>query len=125
MIERRHAAEAMSTPESGATNVLLNLRVALLQDSDPEVRLWLVVALANNQTCDQSTIPMLVEGLSNENATLRQRACAALALIPSAADSKATLVPALKAATEDASEDVRKAALATLKVIAPEEVPGK
>ena len=125
VIERRHAAEAISALEPGATNALLNLRVALVQESDPEVRMWLVVALVNNQTYDQATIPVLVEALSHESVTLRQRACAALALISYDASSRATVVPALKLAAEDESEDVRKAALAALKIIAPEEVTGR
>lgn len=123
--KRRYAAQEISTLGAGATNALLNLRIALLQDADPEVRLWLVAALVGNQTYDQATIPVLVESLKLENATLRQRACATLALIPCDDAGKAIVIPALKTATEDESEDVRKAALAALGVIAPEEVTGK
>ena len=127
--ERRLAAQAINDIGSDTTNVVLNLRVALLQDADPEVRMWLAFALVNNQTYDQAAVPVLIETLKNENATLRQKACAALALIPFDESGKATVVPALKAAlkaaTEDDSEDVRKTARTALKTIAPEEVPGK
>ena len=123
--KRRYAAREISTLGAGATNAMLNLRIALLQDADPEVRLWLVAALVSNQTYDQATIPVLVEGLKLENAMLRQRACATLALIPYDESGKATVMPALKTATEDESEDVRKGAVAALRIIAPEEAVDK
>jgi hypothetical protein len=125
VIQRRFAAESINDLGSAATNALLNLRLALLQDSDPDVRLWLAIALVKNQTYDQAAIPVLVHGLSDERAELRQQACATLALIPYDEPGKTNVVPALKAAALDDSEDVRKAALAALKTIAPEEVTGK
>jgi len=78
-----------------------------------------------NQTYDQAAIPVLVHGLSDERAELRQQACATLALIPYDESGKTNVVPALKTAALDDSEAVRKAALAALKTIAPEEVTGQ
>jgi hypothetical protein len=125
VVQRRYAAEALNDLGPAATNALLNLRLALLQDADPEVRLWLAFALVNNQTYDHAAIPVLVHGLSDERAELRQQACATLALIPYDESGKSNVVPALKTAAEDQNENVRKAALAALKTIAPEEVPSK
>lgn len=116
--ERRHAAQAICDLESGATNALLNLRLALLQDSDPEVRLWLVIALVKNQIHDPATVSILIEGLQLESTTLRQRACATLGLIQYDESDKAAVVAALRKAIEDDDESVRKAALDALNVIA-------
>ena len=120
--ERRQAAEAISNLGTGATNALLNLRVALLQDSDPEVRMWLAFVLVKNRTYDLAAVPVLTLTLSNARSEFRQQACAALALIPHDEATKTNVVPALKIAATDEDEAVRKAALAALKAISPEDV---
>ena len=119
--ERRHAARAISDLGIGASNGVLNLRLALVQDPDPEVHVWLVAALASNQTFEPNAIPVLIEGLKRDEPALRQRACETLALIPYDAAGKATVVPELKTATQDENEEVRKAAVAALKTIAPDD----
>lgn len=119
--ERRRAAREISQLGAGASNVVLNLRLALVQDADPDVRVWLVAALVSNQAYDPAHLSILMDGLKVDDARARQRACESLALIPypDIAAKEAT-VAALKVATADENEDVQKAALATLKIIAPE-----
>lgn len=121
--ERRRAAREISELGTALSNVVLNLRLDLVQDTDPDVRVWLVTALANNQSYDASSVAILIDGLKLENDATRKQACTTLALIPN--PDKASVVPALQAAIKDESEEVRQAALAALKIIAPEEAPDK
>jgi len=117
--ERRHAAREISGMGTRASNVVLHLRLALVQDSDPEVRAWLVAALVSNEVYDQASIPVLMEGLKSDDEAVRKRACETLALIPNAA-SEPAVITQLKAATEDENDEVRKTAADALKAIAPD-----
>jgi len=66
---------------------------------------------------------VLVRALRNENPVLRQVACLSLGLIPYLESEKETVIPPLsEAADKDANDDVRKAALSALSIIAPETV---
>ncbi len=116
---RRRAGQEICALGSAATNALLNVRVALLQDTDPEARLWLVIALAQQNVFDPPALPVLLDGLKLENPALRQRACTTLALVPYDDAGLAAAVAALKTAAQDENEGVRQAARATLQSIAP------
>ena len=70
--------------------------------------------------------PVLVRALRNDNPVLRQVACLSLGLIPYLESEKESVIPALtETADKDANDDVRKAALSALSIIAPETTVGK
>jgi len=107
---------------TGAKEAIPALREAL-KDRDPDVQMWAALALVNNQEFDKSVVPVLVRALRNENPVLRQVACLSLGLIPYLESEKETVIaPLTDAASKDANEDVRKAALSALSIIAPETV---
>jgi len=120
--ERQRAAAALHSLGAEAKEAIPSLREAL-KDQDQEVRMWVALALVNNQEFDKSVVPVLVRALRNDNPVLRQVACLSLGLIPYLESEKETVIPALtEAADKDANDDVRKAALAALSIIAPETV---
>ncbi len=120
--ERRRAAKALHGLGSGAKEALPELRSAL-NDSDPDVRMWSALALINNKSYDKGAIPILIQVLQNDNSMLRQVSCLSLALIPYEDAEKEKVVGALsEAANKDEDEEVRKAAVSALKIIAPEAV---
>ena len=105
-----------------ATEAAAPLRVAL-RDEDEEVQMWSALTLVNTQNYDRAAIPILIRVLHHENPALRQVACLSLALIPYEEAEKDVVVPALAlAAGRDDTEEVRKAALSALNIIAPETV---
>ena len=120
--ERRKAAAALHGLGSGAREALPELRTAL-NDSDPDVRMWSALALINNKSYDKGTIPVLIQVLQNDNSMLRQVSCLSLALIPYEDAEKDRVVAALSdTANKDEDDEVKKAAVSALKIIAPEAV---
>ena len=120
--ERRKAAAALHGLGAGAKEALPELRNAL-SDDDPDVRMWSALALINNKSYDKGAIPVLIQVLQNDNSMLRQVSCLSLALIPYEDADKDKVVAALSdTANKDEDEEVRKAAVSALKIIAPEAV---
>jgi predicted component of type VI protein secretion system len=119
-LERKRAAETLHSLGPKAKEASAALREAL-QDPEQEVRMWAALTLISNQSYDKAAIPVLVKVLQHENPVLRQVACLSLGLIPYEGAEKDTVVPALaETAGKDADEDVRKAALSSLSIIAPD-----
>jgi len=118
---RRQAAAGIY--HLGTAPVPASLRLtAALADSDPDVRLWVALALANHRVYDRAAVPVLVQALRRETPTLRQAACLSLAMIPFTDADRKTVIPALTdIAAADTTDPVtaQDAALA-LKLIAPE-----
>lgn len=122
--DRRRAAAGLHALGAGAKEALPDLRNAL-KDADADVRMWAALALINNKSFDKAAIPILVEVLHHSNSMLRQVACLSLALIPYDDTEKDVVVTALAdTANKDEDDEVRKAALASLKIIAPEVLAG-
>jgi predicted component of type VI protein secretion system len=120
--ERQRAAAALHSLGAAAKEAIPALREAL-KDRDQDVQMWAALALVNNQEFDKTVVPVLVRALRNENPVLRQVACLSLGLIPYLESEKETVIPPLsEAADKDANDDVRKAALSALSIIAPETV---
>jgi predicted component of type VI protein secretion system len=120
--ERQRAAEALHSLGTGAREAIPALREAL-KDREPDVQMWAALALVNNQEFDKSVVPVLVRALRNENPVLRQVACLSLGLIPYLESEKETVIrPLSEAADKDGNDEVRKAALSALSIIAPETV---
>jgi len=120
--ERQRAAAALHSLGAQAKEAIPALREAL-KDQDKDVQMWAALALVNNQEFDKSVVPVLVRALQNDNSVLRQVASLSLGLIPYLESEKETVIPALTdAADKDANNDVRKAALSALSIIAPETV---
>lgn len=118
--ERRRAATALHSLGTDAKDAVPALREAL-QDSDPDVRMWAAVTLVNDRCYDKATIPILLGVLRNDNPVLRQVACLSLGIIPYEQAEKDTVVPLLKDyAAKDPDEDVRKAAVSALNILAPQ-----
>ena len=125
VIARRHAASAIYNLGPAAKDILGVLSEALT-DADPDVRMWVALALVHNSIYDKATIPILVQTLHHENPTLRQVACLSLAMIPYTDADKEAVVPALVVtATKDPNPDVANDAMTALKIIAPDLVVGK
>jgi hypothetical protein len=119
-LERKRAAETLHSLGPKAKEATAALREAL-QDPEQEVRMWAALTLISNQSYDKAAIPVLVKVLQHENAVLRQVACLSLGLIPYEGAEKDSVVPALaETAGKDADEEVRKAALSALSIIAPD-----
>src|SRR5205823_687852 len=94
---------------------------AALDDTDQDVRMWVALTLVNNELHDKATIPILIGVLQRENPVLRQVACLSLGLIPYEDYEKNTVVPALtETASKDGDDEVRKAAVSALNIIAPD-----
>jgi hypothetical protein len=120
--ERQKAAGALHSMGARAKEAIPALREAL-KDQDQDVQMWAALALVNNQEFDKTVVPVLVRALQKENPVLRQVACLSLGLIPYLESEKETVIPPLtQTAEKDANEDVRKAALSALSIIAPEAV---
>jgi pSer/pThr/pTyr-binding forkhead associated (FHA) protein len=120
--ERQRAAAALHSLGAEAKEGIPALREAL-KDKDQDVQMWAALALVNNQEFDKRVVPVLVRVLQNDNPVLRQVACLSLGLIPYLESEKESVVPALaETAGKDANDDVRKAALSALSIIAPETV---
>jgi hypothetical protein len=117
---RRRAAAALHAKGTEVKEALPALRQAL-KDPDAEVQMWSALTLVNNQSYDPATIPILLRLLHDDNPTLRQVACLSLGVIPYQPADKDTVASALaQTAGTDADATVRKAALASLNLIAPE-----
>lgn len=120
--ERQKAAAALHSLGTGAKDAIPALREALM-DEDPVVQMWSALAMVNNQEFDKRTVPVLIRTLQNDNPVLRQVACLSLGLIPYLESEKQSVIPALTdTAYKDANDDVRKAALSALSIVAPETV---
>jgi hypothetical protein len=120
--DRQRAAAALHSMGARAKEAIPALREAL-KDQDQDVQMWAALALVNNQEFDKTVVPVLVRALHKENPVLRQVACLSLGLIPYLESEKETVIPPLtQTAEKDANEDVRKAALSALSIIAPESV---
>lgn len=118
--ERRRAARTLHALGPETKDAVPALRVAI-GDADPEVRMWSALTLINDKCYDKATIPILVGVLQNENPVLRQVACLSLGLIPYEDAEKEKVIPALtETAGKDADDDVRKAAVSALGIIAPD-----
>ena len=119
-VERRRAASLLHSLGTEAKEGIPALREALT-DSDHEVQMWAALTLVNNRSYDKPAIPILVQALQHENSTLRQVACLSLGIIPYENSEKQAVVPALtEIAMRDTNEEVRKAAVSALDIIAPE-----
>lgn len=122
VVERQRAAAALHSLGAEAKEAVPALREAL-KDKDADVQMWAALALVNNQEFDKREVPVLVHVLQNDNPVLRQVACLSLGLIPYAEPEKDSVIPALtETAGKDTNDDVRKAALSALSIIAPETV---
>ena len=120
--DRRRAAAALHSLGAGAKDALPELRRAL-DDPDADVRMWSALALVNNKVYDKTEVPILLQVLHHDNSMLRQVSCLSLALIPYDDAEKDTVVTALTdSANKDEDDDVRKAAVSALKIIAPDSV---
>jgi len=120
--ERQRAAAALHSLGGEAKEAIPALREAL-KDIDQDVQMWAALALVNNQEFDKGVVPVLVRVLRNDNPVLRQVACLSLGLIPYVDSEKESVIPALtETAGKDANDDVRKAALSALSIIAPDTV---
>jgi predicted component of type VI protein secretion system len=118
--ERRRAATALHSLGAQAKDAAAALHEAL-NDTDQDVRMWAALTLVNNELHDKATIPILIGVLQRENPVLRQVACLSLGLIPYEDYEKSTVVPALtETASNDGDEEVRKAAVSALNIIAPD-----
>ncbi len=123
--ERRKAAAKLREMGACAKDALPELRAAL-NDTDADVRMWSALALINNKSYDKAAIPILIQVLQNENSMLRQISCLSLALIPYEDADRDKVVAALSdSANKDDDEDVRKAAVSALKIIAPDAAAAK
>jgi predicted component of type VI protein secretion system len=119
-VERRRAATALHSLGAQAKDAAAALHEAL-NDADQDVRMWAALTLVNNELHDKATIPILIGVLQRENPVLRQVACLSLGLIPYEDYEKNTVVPALtETASKDGDEEVRKAAVSALNIIAPD-----
>ena len=122
-VERRRAATTLHNMGSEAKEAGPALREALY-DTDGEVQMWAALTLINNQSYDKAEIPVLIAALQHDNSVVRQVVCLSLALIPYEETEKETVVAALsETAGKDVDDDVRKAALSVLNIIAPDTVP--
>jgi len=120
--ERQKAAAALHSMGAKGKEAIPALREAL-KDQDQDVQMWAALALVNNQEFDKTVVPVLVRALQKENPVLRQVACLSLGLIPYLESEKETVIsPLTQTAEKDANEDVRKAALSALSIIAPESI---
>ena len=120
--ERRRAATALHSLGAQAKEAAAALHAAL-DDTDQDVRMWAALTLVNNELHDKATIPILIGVLQRENPVLRQVACLSLGLIPYEDYEKNTVVPALtETASKDGDDEVRKAAISALNIIAPDAV---
>jgi predicted component of type VI protein secretion system len=118
--ERRKAVTELHGLGATAKEAAPALREAL-QDPDAEVRIWAALALVNMKSFDKPTIPILIDVLHDNNPMLRQVACLSLGIFPYEQSEKDSVVPALaETAGKDVDEDVRKAAVSALSVLAPE-----
>jgi HEAT repeat protein len=122
---RRHAASAVYNLGPAAKPILTALPGSLT-DADPDVRMWVALALVHNGVFDKATIPILIQTLRNGNPALRQVACLSLAMIPYMDTEKEPVVAALvDTATKDENAEVSNDAMTALKIIAPDLMPGK
>ena len=118
--ERRRAATALHSLGAQAKEAAPALHEAL-KDTDQDVRMWAALTLVNNELQDKATIPILIGVLQRENPVLRQVACLSLGLIPYEEYERDTVVPALtETASKDGDDEVRKAAVSALNIIAPD-----
>ena len=118
--ERRRAATTLHSLGAQAKDAAAALHEAL-NDTDQDVRMWAALTLVNNELYDKATIPILIGVLQRENPVLRQVACLSLGLITYEDFEKNTVVPALtETASNDGDEEVRKAAVSALNIIAPD-----
>jgi len=118
--ERRRAATALHSLGAEAKEAAPALHEAL-QDTDQDVRMWAALTLVNNELHDKATVPILIGVLQRDNPVLRQVACLSLGLISYDESEKETVVPALtETASKDGDDEVRKAAVSALNVIAPD-----
>jgi hypothetical protein len=125
IVQRRFAAEEFCTGHTTITNALLNLRLALLQDADPEVRMWLAATLVKHEVYDLAALTALVEALRHDRPELRLQACSALSQFPYDESGRSNVIAALQSAAADENEQVRTAARNALKAIAPEATASK
>jgi HEAT repeat protein len=118
--ERRRAASALHALGPDAADAVPALRAALT-DTDQEVRMWSALTLINEKSYDKASIPVLVEVLQHPNPVLRQLACLSLGLLPYEGAEKQMVIPPLtETVRKDSDEEVRKAAISALNIIAPE-----
>ena len=118
--ERRRAATALHSLGTEAKEAAPALHEAL-QDTDQDVRMWAALTLVNNELHDKATVPILIGVLQRDNPVLRQVACLSLGLISYDESEKETVVPALtETASKDGDDEVRKAAVSALNIIAPD-----
>ena len=118
--ERRRAVTTLHSLGAQAKEAAPALHAAL-DDADQDVRMWAALTLVNNELHDKATIPILIGVLQRENPVLRQVACLSLGLIPYEDYEKSTVVPALtETANKDGDDEVRKAAVSALNIIAPD-----
>jgi hypothetical protein len=118
--ERRRAATALHSMGAAAAPAAAALREAL-QDSDPELQIWVALTLINNHVYDKQAVPILLRALQHDNSVVRQVACLSLGLIPYEQTEKDPVILALaETAGKDGDEEVRNAASSALSVVAPE-----
>jgi predicted component of type VI protein secretion system len=121
--ERRRAAKTLHSLGEEAKTAEPELRAAL-SDADEEVQIWSALALVNNRVYEKKTVPICVRALHHENSVLRQVVCLSLALFPYEESEKALVIPALQStATKDGDDDVKRAAVSALSIIAPSAAP--
>jgi hypothetical protein len=94
---------------------------AALKDEHQQVRIWAALAMTKIAPDDPAVVPGLVEALKDQTPTARHAAALSLGLIgidqPAA---RAAAQPLAELAKNDPEEEIRKAAIAALKIIDPE-----
>lgn len=109
------AAYALGSIGEGASSAAPQLRKSL-ESSDPVVRVasaWALVHVSTRPDQVASiTIPVLIQGLKNDNAAVRRGSAEALGRLGKAARTAAE--PGLREAAKDTDETVRHAALVAL-----------
>ena len=95
-----------------------------LSDPNLQVRVWSALALAKIAPSETAVIPGLTEALKEKSVSARHGAVLALGLLGIDHPEVKTAVPTLlELHNSDPEEEIRKAATAALKIIAPESLP--
>ena len=114
---RRSAARALHALGSDAAGARDDLQGAL-KDEDAETRLWSALALAQIDRTNQAAVPVLIEGLKNPSAEVREAAALSVSMIQFSGDQSQPVIELLtRMSVEDADERVRRAASSASKLL--------
>ncbi len=114
---RRSAARALHAlglDAAGATRDLENA----LKDDDTETRIWAALALAQIDSNDQASVPVLIQGLKHESPEVREASALTVSMIQFQGDESAPVIEMLiRLSVEDPDEAVRRAASSASKLL--------